>query len=58
MSKLFGQPSLNGPGNKKGNFPNIPIQKEPDWGNDQTQNNLPFPKETGKYKINRKRRLF
>ncbi len=43
MSKLFGKADLNGPANKKSNFPKTPIQKKPDWGNDQTQNNLPFP---------------
>ncbi len=54
MSKLFGKPSLNGPGNAKSNFPHSPIQIKPDWGNDQTQNNPPFPSETGRFKLNKK----
>lgn len=58
MSKLFGRADLNGVGNKKGDFPRTPTQIKPDFGNDQTQNNLPFPLETGKYKINRKRKLY
>ncbi len=58
MSKLFGKPDLNGPGNTKSNFPKSPIQTKPDWGNDQTQNNPPFPLETGRFKINRKRKLY
>ena len=58
MSKLFGKPDLNGVGNVKGNFPKTPNQLKPDFGNDQTQNNPPFPLETGKYRINRKRKLY
>lgn len=41
MSKLFGKPNLNGPSH--GNFPKTPLQSKPDFGNDQTQNNKPFP---------------
>ena len=48
MSKLFGKPSLNGP--TKGNFPKTPIQNKPDWGNDQTQHNKPFPGSKPKIK--------
>ena len=58
MSKLFGRANLNGVGNSKGNFPRTPTQIKPDFGNDQTQNNPPFPLETGRYKINRKRKLY
>ena len=48
MGKLYGKPDMNGPNQQstiKGGFPKPPVVKKPDWGNDQTQNNKPFPKQ-------------